>query len=100
MGSFSLNFPDQDILAVLGDELTLIHTGGGSEIILGEFDFKYMEDELGNQLDVTYPVFDCGNSDADKFNKDSIMRFDGEEYSFYKKLPIDTGKTRIFMELL
>lgn len=100
MASFSLNFPDQDILNVLGDELKLIHTGGGSETILGEFEFKIMEDELGNQLDITYPVFDCDDADAAKFNKNSIMEFNGEKYSFHKKLPVDTGKTRIIMETL
>lgn len=100
MASFQLDFPDDDLLAILGDEVTLIHSGGGSEIVMGEFDFKYMEDELGDRIDIIYPVFDCNTLDADKINKSSLLKFNGETYEYFKKVPIDTGKKRIYMKLL
>jgi len=100
MGSFSLGFPDDDLLAILGDELKLIHSGGGSEIILGEFDFKALDEELGDRFDVVYPVFDCNIADAEKVEKGSRLQFNGKTYKLFKKMPIDTGKTRIVMKTL
>lgn len=100
MSSFSLDFPDDDILAILGDELTVVKDGGGTFIILGEFSFKYMADELGERIDIVYPVFDCNDRDAAKVKRNSLMRFNGEEYKFYKSAPVDEnpGKTRIYMK--
>lgn len=102
MGSFSLDFPDDDILAILGDELTVIPDGGGSFVILGEFSKKYMQDELGEQIDIVFPVFDCNDADALKIKKDSILRFDGREYSKFKSGPDDenAAKTRIYLKEL
>jgi len=100
MGSFSLDFPDDDIDAILGDEVTLIFSGGGTQIVLGEFDFKFMEEELGDRIDIKYPIFDCNDSYAKLIKKNTLMKFNGNAYKLYKKLPIDTGKTRVYMKLL
>lgn len=100
MPNFALNFPDDKILTILGDDVTLIYSGGGSEIITGEFDWKYLDEELGERIDVTYPVFDCGDIDAAKFKKDSIIQYNSKQYRFFKKIPIDAGKKRIIMKVL
>lgn len=97
MASFSLDFPDADILSVLGDDITLIHSGGGSEVIKGTFDKKYLEDELGEAIDVIVPVIEVDDIDAGKIKRTTKIEFNGIIYVVLRKRPVDTGKTMVIL---
>lgn len=97
MTSFSLDFPDDDILDILGDDVTIIRPSGGSTTIKGEFEYRYMEDELGTSIGIHYPVVEINNSDAPLFQKKYIVIFDGKRYSVLNKRPTDMGKTLVIL---
>lgn len=97
MASFTNTFPDAAILAVLGDDITHIKSGGGSVILKGEFEFKYLEEEIGDQIDIIYPVVELNNSDAKDINKKSRIKVDGNTYKLLKKRPINAGKTQVVL---
>ena len=98
MASFSSTFPDNNILAILGDDISHIEPGGGTTTLKGEFEFKYLEDELGDQVDIIYPVAEIGNSDAKVIStRDSRIRVSGVTYKILRKRPIAVGKTQLVL---
>lgn len=99
MASYSLDFEelDDEILDILGDDITVFNPGGGSQIIKGEFEFKFMEDELGDMVDIRYPTIIVNNSIAHLFDKKIRVEFDDVIYTVLKQLPSDVGKTLIIL---
>ncbi len=98
MSSFTDTFPDNSILAILGDDITHIEPAGGTTELKGEFEFKFLDDELGDQLDIIYPVAEIGNVDASTISaKDSRIRVSGVVYKILRKRPIAVGKTQLIL---
>ena len=98
MVSFTDSFPDNSILAILGDDITHIEPGGGTTELKGEFEFKFLDDELGDQVDIIYPVAEIGNADAVGISaKDSRIRVSGVVYKILRKRPIAVGKTQLVL---
>ena len=97
MASFTNTFPDAAILLVLGDDIEHIKSGGGSDILKGEFEFKFLEEEIGDQIDIVYPVVELNNSDALAIKKTSRIKVYGKVYKMLKKRPINAGKTQVIL---
>lgn len=97
MASFSLDFPDDEILLILGDDIKVFNPGGGFTEIKGEFEFKYMENELGESVSIQYPTILVNDSDADLFGKKYKVEFNGETYTVISNQPSDVGKTLIIL---
>jgi len=97
MASFSLDFPDDEILDILGDDIRVFNPGGGFTIIKGEFEHKYMEDELGDVVGIRYPTIVVNDSDAVLFGKKYKVEFADEVYKVLNSTPYDVGKTLIIM---
>ena len=101
MSSFSLEFPDKCLLAVLGDDITHIKPGGGSEELRGIFEWKFLEQALGDLVDIKYPTIELDDKDAkDVKSRKSRMKFNGDTFEVYKKVPNDIGKTLVVMRLV
>ncbi len=98
MSSFTRDFPDDDILAVLGDDITHLTPGGGRVVLKGEFEFKFLEDELGEQLDIVYPVAEINDEDAVNVSAmNSRIEVEGVSYKIIKKRPIAVGKVQLIL---
>lgn len=97
MPSFSLDFPDDEILDILGDDIEVFNPGGGSTIVKGEFEFKYMENELGDSISIQYPTIIINNSDARLFGRKYRVEFDNEDYTVLKQQPSEVGKTLVIL---
>lgn len=97
MSSFSELFPDSAILSVLGDDIEHIDAGGGTEIFKGEFEMKYLDEELGDNMDIIYPMVDLNNADAAKIKRDSRVKVSGTVYKLLRKYPVAVGKTRVIL---
>ena len=97
MASFTDTFPDSAVLAVLGDDITHIKSGGGTELFKGEFEMKYLEEELGDQIDIIYPVVELNNSDAASVTNRSKIKVGPTTYRVLKKRPINVGKTQVIL---
>lgn len=92
MSGFLDDFPVDEVLALLGDDITHI-TQGGSVVIKGEFDRKYQQDAFGvaDVIDVKHPIVQVTNAVADTITVDSILEFDSKRYSLLHKEPVDGG---------
>lgn len=97
MASFSLDFPDDEILDLLGDDIKLFNPGGGFIIIKGEFEHKYMEDELGDTVSINYPTITVNDFDANLFRKKYKVEYNNETYTVLSQMPADVGKTLIVL---
>lgn len=97
MASFSLHFPDDEILNILGDDIRVFNPGGGFTDVRGEFEFKYMEDELGEAVSIQYPTLTVNNSVAPLFGKKYKVEFDDSMYVVINQQPSDVGKTLVIL---
>ena len=98
MSSFTDMFPDANILDILGDDIEHLKASGGApEMMKGEFEMKYLDEELGDRIDIIYPVVELDNADAAKIKKDSKIRVSGTLYKISKKRPIAVGKTQVVL---
>ena len=97
MTSFSDTFPDTAILAVLGDDIEHINGGGGSTMLKGEFEFKYLEEEIGDMIDIVYPVAEVNTLDAKPVDKHSRIKVSGVTYKLLKKRPVNVGKVQLVL---
>jgi len=97
MASFTDTFPDTEILTVLGDDIEHIKSGGGSEILKGEFEFKFLEEEAGDQIDIIFPVVELNNDDAKSITRRSRIKVSGITYKILKKRPINVGKMQVIL---
>jgi len=97
MSSFSLDFDDDSILNILGDDIEIIDLNNTITSIKGAFEFRYMEDELGDVVGIHYPVVEVNNSDAHLFDKKFTVVFDNVQYKVLNKTPADMGKTLIIL---
>lgn len=91
MGSFSIDFPDEDVFGILGDELTVVSPTGGVEVVVAPFEVIDDSDELVNRVDANDPVIPIMNKDAHLFVKGVIVKFNGKEYSYQTKNPYDAN---------
>ena len=98
MSGFADSFPDLDILNLLGDDITHIKEGGTSEALKGEFERKYLDEELGGQLDVIYPMVDFNDADAAGVSTRSQLKISGTVYGVLRKYPVSPGKTRVILK--
>ncbi len=89
MSSFSDSFPIEEILDELGDDVLLIHFGGGSEIIKGIFEYKYLPDEVGDVINIEYPTLEVATSIAKKINSKSKIKSDDVIYKIHSRRNID-----------
>ena len=98
MTSFTDLFPDSAILDVLGDDIEHLKASGGTpEIMKGEFEMKYLDEEVGDRIDIIYPVVELNNADATKIKRDDRIRVSGTVYKILKKRPIAVGKTQVVL---
>ena len=97
MANFSDQFPDMAILNILGDDLEHIAAGGGSEIFKCEFEFKYLEEEIGDQIDIIFPVAEVSPDNASKTSKRSRFKYKGVTYKMVKKRPVNVGKVQLIL---
>jgi|GEM_PF-4331717 len=97
MASFSLDFPDDDVLDVLGDDIEVIDTSGNVTPIRGVFDFEFMSDELGGEIDIKYPTVEVNDELSSLFKKNIKVKFNNTTYSYESKQPGDVGKTIIIL---
>ena len=108
----NVRFTGVEIQPVSGDRLTvnfpvdspknidlLALNGGGSEIIKGTFDKKYLEDEMGEMIDIIVPVIEVNDADGNKIKKTTQIKFNGLLYQVLRKRPVDTGKTQVILRL-
>ncbi len=96
MASFSLDFPDDEILDILGDDIKVFHSGGSTDI-KGEFEHKYMDNELGDRVGIQYPVVIVSDVDAGLFKKKNKVEFNGDTYIVINSTPHEVGKTLIIL---
>lgn len=97
MPSFSLDFPDNEILEVLGDDIEVIDDVGTSTMIKGVFEHKYMENELGDEVGIHYPTVEVDNDKASLFQKKYRVIFETVEYSVLNVIPSDVEKTLVIL---
>jgi len=99
MSSFSLDFPDDEILDILGDDIEVFDNQGLNPVIIkGEFEHKYMENELGDSVGIQYPTIVVSNSEAHLFAKKIRVDYDGETYTVLNAVPhTEVGKTLVIM---
>jgi len=98
MSGFADSFPDSEILELLGDDIIHIKPGGGSESFKGEFERKYLDEELGGQLDVIYPMIELNDSDAMGVKTRSKIKVGSTVFGVLRKYPVSPGKTRIILK--
>lgn len=97
MASFSIDFPDDVVLSVLGDDVTVIPLSGGSYTVSGEFAFKFLEDELGDKIGDQYPTFEINSDQVSKFKRKAKVKFNNETYIVTKVIPSDMSKHLVIM---
>lgn len=98
MASFSLDFPDDEILDELGDDIELIDINTqASTPLRGVFEYKYVDEGLGDQVGIHYPTVEVNNDKASLFVKTSKVKFDGKLYRILNQHPADMGKTLIIL---
>jgi len=98
MSGFADSFPDADVMLVLGDDITVVKSSGGSITIKGTFEYKYVEEDEAARLDVIYPVIECMNADASKVGRLDKLQYDNKTFSILKKRPLDVGMTQIILK--
>lgn len=98
MAGFADDFPDVAVMAALGDVITLVKSGGGTVTFNGVFEYKYIEMDEVDRLDVIYPVIECNDADASAVDRKDKLQFDGKTYGVFKKRPIDVGMTQIILK--
>ena len=97
MSSYSIDFPHDLIDDVLGDDVETIDLDGNSAIFKGVFEFKYMEDELGEAIDIVYPTVECSSTIAVNISKRHKIIFNAITYSVLKKRPLDGTRTELIL---
>lgn len=99
MVDFTENFPDVAILNVLGDDIEHIKSSGGApDQFKGVFEFKYLDEELGERIDIVYPVVTLNDEDGKLVKRKSKLRAHGVLYNVFKIRPAAVGKTQIILE--
>ena len=98
MGSFALDFPDTTILSKLGDDIDIVQCDGAVDTIKGVFEFKYLEAELADQIDVITPTALCLAADAENIDKSSKVIFNDKKYGVRKKVPADVGYILVILK--
>jgi len=99
MVSFSQTFPDVEILSILGDDIEHIRSSGGvSDQFKGVFEFKYLDEELGDRMDIVYPVVTLNDEDGKKVKPKSKLKVHGATYNVFKIRPASVGKIQIILE--
>ena len=97
MASFSLDFPDDVVLNVLGDDITVIPVSGGSYNVKGEFAWKFLDDELGDSIGIQHPTIEINSNDVSKFKRKAKVIFDGTKYIVMKVIPSDMQKHLVIL---
>lgn len=101
MSSFSLEFPDEAIFEVLGDDIEIIEKSTGDTIatIKGEFKSEHQEKEYGEHIDLVYDVVEVMKRDLHYFNvRLNNVGFNGKTYSILKTIPIDSMNDLVVLD--
>ena len=97
MASFALEFPDSAVLNLLGDDISVTDEGGTTTQLKGEFEYQYLEQELGNRLGIHHPTVIVNDEDAIYFERKYTVTFDGSDYQVLNKHSLGIGKTMIVL---
>jgi hypothetical protein len=85
MPSFSLDFPDELVFDILGDDLEVTAPGQQMVIVKAPFETINDEDELARRMAANEPTIPIKATDAGHFVKGTLVAFNGVTYSFHSK---------------
>lgn len=103
MTSFIDDFPDSDILSILGDDITVTDNLGISSIVKGDFTLKSIDDGLGNLGDINdiainYPSVEIDQSESDLFSFGYTVVHQNKTYSVLRLINSDVGKMYVILK--
>ena len=98
MVGFADNFPDDVIMDALGDDITLIKSGGGSSVIKAVFEYKYIESDDAARFDEVFPTIECLDTVAKTIDRNDTFKYGVKVFRILKKRPIDVGMTQIILK--
>ncbi len=95
--SFSLNFPDDIVDTILGDDILVTKKGQDPVTIKAPLEKTFESEELADRISDDFAYLDISHTHDSLFEKGTLVEFNQIKYVFYQKYP---GKdTRVIVEL-